>query len=1743
MKIERICESNRSSDYRNYQVIPGLQSWPYLTLNSLEYCSEELYISSESHADSGVWSGFERSVVFQEYTCNNSIKNIVKCSFKRLDCEKSEEILCETALCSLRFPDSLSVHLLNGNTYEITLPFHADCIIPVSNGLFIQQADSGLEPTNEKEDERDPSMLSLSHPLDDPRPVIVKDTNFKEDMRKKQSQELILSQNEKIIKSIKEPPILVTFNIFSRRHTVWQITQETIKLQNIGSSDQTVEDGGSPEVPVTPANFRSSTSMESSLSLNWPRRSSMLGNSSNSSQLNSPGWGSDTSFTRGDALGGNRPLSFGGSNRSTHRDALKSALQLTGPSSLHRTEGEAWRSASVCSSRTGSPSPIEAGFTLRRIWEQPNEAEGPISAAFMCPSVNGTQDLLCLVENGTLQALSIMIEYTENSKETREEEEEQRAELLVAEEAFVLPCLSAVPLNVQPAHHDADYMNAYKGSLLLVLTPERKDLVLYRGDFALDVFDLPDECEASKLLAIEEGCGEMFTLVFRSNTSPDDTKLRRVRCRIQLMPFSPLMTAVFEALDTTLPETVALSLRADLLTISQKKRQFLLDQGSVDPDWDIFMSMVLYLLGFTGVDGEGENEPEISQITVHSLTPWEKLIGSAFHHEFELCNPDCFEPLPPEERQQQNNPLLTHMFSKYLTTKDLQLHFATFFGVMHLLYEDFQLDYLTQGWSVSVGNFLQRICAYAGDGFSDFSQHYRKGQPSPGQPEWTEQSFSSPCMQQRLFEKVPCFFSWAQHRLSSCTHEQATPCGAGELLYTSTCCDFPLLPAPACGTLSRVQNLYKVLSSHLTNQSPSEVVVEALVLEMAKNRFTQETLSRIPQGFALPFQEAIEVASLNAAPGWSAEAYKLVGRDDLALTAAEDGKQDAAAISRHMHPEFPNDENGFLLLEHKTRLRFAQDFRVHEVCRLLNSSKVVLLNVPRAPEATDHEHQQRLQSRLHLMCKRVVSISVGRGMLTMGTLQPLLADALPIPPLCLSGRVPPTQGGATVRLDISASPEEMTMWPQFHNGVAAGLRLEKGLLPITRTWIVYNRPAASADGQAAYSHGGLLMALGLQGHLTALSMSDIYDYLTQNQDSYLVGLLLGMACSKRGTADPKVSKMLCLYLPSLLPCADFEISAACQAAAIQGLGLLYIGTTNRLLTEFLLQEIARVPVSEHFQDREAYSLAASLSLGLINLGKGRNSGLVGLSDLKLEDRLYQFIKGGKNPLSKANQDQNEAGSSSRLWEGDQINTSLTATGALLSLGLIYLKSNNAGIAQLLQLPSTTYDLGAIRPDLLMYMIIAKALVLWDSVRPTKAWIEGLVPPVLQLAFDSGHTAAGSELDWQSVRQNHAYIMAGGCFAIGLRFAGSANAHAMETLLHHANRFKSMRDGSRNPRRPERSILEMCLGSVVLALGMVMSGTGDVACLKVMRELRAKVDTELTYGHHMCIGMALGLLFLGGGNYALARSDEAIAMLVISMFPRFPAHSQDNQYHLQALRHLYVLAVEERGLTTVDVLSGEQVFCPVKISLQGENKSMELVSPCFLPELHLIRAIEVVSPFYHSSFVNEKPWVRKIHIKQKSNSMAGPKETQTLSLKRLPRTHMYCIPELMEYFNKDTEIMQFIQYFCFEDNNTPNQNQPQVQDKAVTFERFCVRTLNECLACEKTQKLTSFLRILRTVSIIKEKPLGMHAMLGLQQVHHILKFYLKHPFYVSVEPSAHKPQAFTTSFLCQLLVSAVLSENL
>lgn len=156
--------------------------------------------------------------------------------------------------------------------------------------------------------------------------------------------------------------------------------------------------------------------------------------------------------------------------------------------------------------------------------------------------------------------------------------------------------------------------------------------------------------------------------------------------------------------------------------------------------------------------------------------------------------------------------------------------------------------------------------------------------------------------------------------------------------------------------------------------------------------------------------------------------------------------------------------------------------------------------------------------------------------------------------------------------------------------------------------------------------------------------------------------------------------------------------------------------------------------------------------------------------------------------------------------------------------------------------------------------------------------------------------------------------------MAMKYAGSGDTKAKSIIIEEIKKLRKIKtiktDFSSD--RATKNRLELYnlfhLFSIhSLSLSIVMAGTLDADCLKIIRVIRKKLQFQFHshYGFNMAIHMAIGFLGLGSGGYTFGKSEMDIASLLISVYPHFPLDVNDNQYHLQALRHLYVLAVKPK----------------------------------------------------------------------------------------------------------------------------------------------------------------------------------------------------------------------------------------
>lgn len=142
-----------------------------------------------------------------------------------------------------------------------------------------------------------------------------------------------------------------------------------------------------------------------------------------------------------------------------------------------------------------------------------------------------------------------------------------------------------------------------------------------------------------------------------------------------------------------------------------------------------------------------------------------------------------------------------------------------------------------------------------------------------------------------------------------------------------------------------------------------------------------------------------------------------------------------------------------------------------------------------------------------------------------------------------------------------------------------------------------------------------------------------------------------------------------------------------------------------------------------------------------------------MSDLCIETRLLAYIQGSKYAQSQSSGKGGNLGNygkklgmtnngednlSSIVLEGGNANANITAPGtgfflpiyvdralgAILAIGMMYLRTHNVSIASYLSPPQTEFELEYIRPDLLLLRIVARNLIMWDNIDASLAWAEG-----------------------------------------------------------------------------------------------------------------------------------------------------------------------------------------------------------------------------------------------------------------------------------------------------------------------------------------------------------------------------------------------------------------------------------
>ncbi|KAF4980899.1 hypothetical protein FZEAL_3184 [Fusarium zealandicum] len=786
--------------------------------------------------------------------------------------------------------------------------------------------------------------------------------------------------------------------------------------------------------------------------------------------------------------------------------------------------------------------------------------------------------------------------------------------------------------------------------------------------------------------------------------------------------------------------------------------------------------------------------------------------------------------------------------------------------------------------------------------------------------------------------------------------------------------------------------MFKQLFSLMKPSSTAVQMVEA----MRDSGITTLVLDTLPEAVLVPLRDAISLCQPHPPTSWSKDLLELVDRRDISLILTP-GKRPKPSASKILTPthnatwdfkllcQSVEEANGIGYDEGERaerqaviRALFKEDRRLNEAQDLLSTNKARLIRLDPHPNWPESEYLEKQKELVTRTATGTLAIPAGRALLYYSLRFPLITQRFHIGGFNLNCIVKPTN--TTVGVDKSQFSEEKVCWGFFHQGVAAGLAISPQAQGIDTSWILYNKPGQELNNR----HAGFLLALGLNGHLKDVAKWVAFKYLTPKHTMTSIGLLLGLAASYMGTMDSLITRLLSVHATRMLPrgAAELNLSPLTQTSGIMGIGLLYANSQHRRMSEIMLSEIEHIDAEDEEEPlrSECYRLAAGFALGFINLGKGND--LKGLHDMRLTEKLIAHGTTTKNVeivhiLDRA------------------------AAGAVMALALIYMKSEDQIVARKIDIPDSVLQFDYIRPDILLLRTVTKNLILWSKIEPNFSWIHKNLPRPYRHRYKLQST-----IKLQSTDLAFHSIVAGLCFSIALRFSGSASPKVRDLLLYYLDQFMritripssaSMHPAGVPPYDEEltRTNARMCQDTLALSASIVMAGTGDIPVLRRLRALHGRDDPETPYGSHLAAHLAIGALFLGCGTATFGTSNQAIAALLISFYPIFPTSVMDNRSHLQALRHFWVLATEQRCLVTKDVVTGQPISVPIQIKMRS-NTSTEPVlnrtAPCILPPLDQIASL--------STACSPQFWNMELDFSN-ADVRAAFQDTQSLYLRRRP----------------------------------------------------------------------------------------------------------------------------------------------
>lgn len=764
------------------------------------------------------------------------------------------------------------------------------------------------------------------------------------------------------------------------------------------------------------------------------------------------------------------------------------------------------------------------------------------------------------------------------------------------------------------------------------------------------------------------------------------------------------------------------------------------------------------------------------------------------------------------------------------------------------------------------------------------------------------------------------------------------------------------------------QKVIKVFGSIHTAEDAKTIVVLS-----EREKLTLSQIVNLQPALCAPLLRIFQLTRDSPPEDWPIAAYRLIGRDDI------------AKLHEYIKQPFDNLNSPQASLP---------DLRFLEVERLLQSHLPVTIDVERPNGTDDIVYQSMMVGKLRILLEKQWSLSIGRGMFNLKSMNPLPSQKLVPEKLNKVGYT--TNGTEIVDTDDAAQQQAENVaaqtWAQFNNGVSDGLRV----CDAGHSWIV----DTISKEYTPYS-AGILYGFAINGLLKKLWKVDIFQYLTSPdiKEINAIAMVFGLGVSYRGTKDLGISHLLTMHIPELrqFQQSDYEMSSLIKSAAIFGIGLLFEGSANRHLTEVFAQLLEKSAIF----DLTTLPLSLGSAIGLISLGMGDKSPVL----KETRERLCIILDGSKT--ADVSNDKIATFGNSDFFA--------IAPAAIFVLALGYMRTGHKRVQSALELPADSNFINKMIPDVVLLRTCANLLV-DPSPESALNFIvpDGLEPDIL------------------------ASLVTGFAIACGIKFAGTMLDKAYDRLMTIAKCLALFNKTPFDFTDCTTLHREVCLCNVILATSFIVAGTCDAGFLRFVRLIRRRpcMTSQQLFvsGQQAALAMAVGTLNLGKGRFTLGRTNQASAMLLLAAYPRIARSCGDNENSLQTMRHLINAAAVPRVLEVRDVDTDDIVDMKITLKLK-DGVPFKIHTPHVLPPFEDINEMIVEDDRFYKVHFTKIPFedesIRPIlWVKKRSETQSyGECDSENLRAIFKMKTN-----KIFDFSTTDRDEMIRVQHEVEFDNN-------------------------------------------------------------------------------------------------------------